>query len=93
MAQFNWKEAWQKAETVEFSKTTVTADGREFPGFVRDGFGTVFKFKSAGVFVTFEKVDEPFCFKVFTPDMVVRNVGREIFEKAERGEVSKKVAK
>jgi hypothetical protein len=77
---FNWENAWRKAETVSFSDETVEVGEREFPQFVMDGFGSVFRFKAAGnQFVTFEKVGEPCCFKVFSPEMVVRNVGRELF--------------
>jgi hypothetical protein len=87
---FNWERAWRKAEKVNFSRDTVEADGRQFPQFVRDGFGSVFRFKQAGQqFVTFEKVGEPCCFKIFTPEMVVRNVARELNAKVENGELTK----
>jgi hypothetical protein len=82
---FNWEEAFRKAETVEFSAETT--DG--FPTFARDGFGSVFKFVSAGAFVKYEKVDEPCCFKLFAPDMTVRNVARELMDKVANGEVKK----
>jgi hypothetical protein len=77
---FDYEAAWRKAEEVTFSREVVTADGRELPRYVKDGFGKVFRFNSAGtMFVTYQLLDDVNCFKLFTPDMVVRNMGRELF--------------
>lgn len=98
---FNWEAAWRKAETVTFSDEVVEANGREFPAFCMDGFGSVFRFKSAGPemvkpspakpeMVIFEKVGERCCFKIFRPDMTPRNIARELVDKVANGEIKKK---
>ena len=86
---FNYKEAWRKAEAVQFSRTTVTDDGRKFPQFVKDGFGNIFRFKSATAFVVYQSVEDEFCFKLFTPNMRVRNLGRELFNTVPVGKFGK----